>query len=369
MVYYPVYQPRLGSREKDYVNQCLDSGWISSRGECVSRFEEGFAAFTGAAHAATVSNGTVAIHLALAALDLPRGSEVIVPSFTYIATVNMIELAGLKPVFADSLPDTWRVDPADIERRITERTSAVLLVHLYGHPCDMDAICALCDRHGLKLVEDCAEAFGAHWKGQHVGTFGDVGTFSFFGNKTITTGEGGMVTFRDTALFERAVHLRGQAMSTEKQYWHDMLGFNYRMTNICAAIGCAQLEDAEGIIAKKRQLADWYRAALRGNLFGFHDAIGDVTHSYWMVSVLLPEGMDRAALIERLRARGVDTRPAFYPVHTMPMYAARGLHLPVAEDLGARGLNLPSYPDLEKSDVETIAGILLEVAADLAPAA
>jgi len=364
MTFYPVYQPRIGDKEKEYVNRALDSGWISSRGEFVSRFEDEFAAFTGAAHAATVSNGTVALHLALEALNLPKGSEVIVPSFTYIASVNMIELAGLKPVFADSLEGTWQVDPADVAKKITSNTSAVMIVHLYGHPCDMDAIQAICRDNDIKLVEDCAEAFGALWKGRHVGTFGDASTFSFFGNKTLTCGEGGMLTFEDEAIYKRAVHLKGQAMSLEKQYWHDELGYNYRMTNIAAAIGCAQLEGAVDVIAEKRQLAAWYREALDLDQVGFHEEIGDVKHSYWMVSILLPASIDREALIETMRARGVDTRPAFYPAHVMPMYQDRKDHLPVAEMLGAQGLNLPSYPDLKKDDVAKIVSVLHDAIAE-----
>lgn len=370
MTDYPVYRPRLGALEKVYVNQCLDEGWISSRGAFVGRFEEEFAKFTKAAHATTVSNGTVALHLALAALDLPQGSEVIVPSFTYVASVNMIVLAGLVPVFADSLAETWQVDPEDVARRVTPKTSAIMAVHLYGHPCDMDAIQAICSTNDLKLIEDCAEAAGSLWNGQHVGTFGDVGTFSFFGNKTLTTGEGGMLVFRDAALHARAAHLKSQAVSPDRMYWHDEVGYNYRMTNIAAAIGCAQMEGAADVITKKRQIAQWYYAGLDSNIFQFHNEVGPVFHSYWMVSVLLPKNVNRDAFMAEVKAQGVDTRLAFYPVHTMPMYENDGAYgpddFPVATDLAARGLNLPSYPDLEETDVAAIVEILNTVASDLA---
>lgn len=360
---YPVYRPRLGTLEKTYVNQCLDDGWISSRGAFVQRFEAGFAAFTGAPHATTVSNGTVALHLAIEALGLPKGSEIIVPTFTYVASVNMIVLAGMVPVFADSLADTWQVDPDDIEARITPRTRAVMAVHLYGHPCDMDRLTALCDRHGLMLIEDCAEAFGSTWKGRHVGTFGQVGSFSFFGNKTITTGEGGMLTFADATLHTRAASLKSQAVSPDRRYWHTEVGYNYRMTNIAAAIGCAQLEGAADVIAQKRQIAAWYRDGLAGTGTTMLGEVGPVTNSYWMVSVLLPEGLDRDRITAAIEAQGIETRPLFYPVHTMPMFAgtAGDAAFPVAAALARRGFNLPSYPDLTAADVATITGVVGDV--------
>lgn len=248
----PVYQPFLGGREKEYVNQCLDSTWISSRGEFISRFENEFARYIGAEHATTVSNGTVALHLAMAALGLGPGDEVIVPTLTYVASVNTIMQTGASVVYAESLADTWNVSVPDIRSRITSKTKAVMVVHLYGLACDMDEVVALCKEHNLLLIEDCAEAFGSLYKDQHVGTFGDVATFSFFGNKTITTGEGGMVVSKNKDIHERACHLKSQGVSKTREYWHDELAFNYRMTNICAAIGLAQLERADEIITLKR---------------------------------------------------------------------------------------------------------------------
>lgn len=222
----PVYQPYFSGREKIYVNECLESTWISSKGEFIGRFEQGFGDYIGSSNATSVCNGTVAIHLALEALGIGPGDEVIVPTFTYIASVNTIIQTGAKPVFVDSLDSTWQIDPEDVKRKITPKTKAVMVVHLYGLPCDMDAIAAICEEHKLLLVEDCAEAFGSRYKGRHVGTFGDVATFSFFGNKTITTGEGGMVVAKEQDTIQRAFHLKNQGVSQTQEYWHDVVAYN-----------------------------------------------------------------------------------------------------------------------------------------------
>ena len=352
---YAVYQPSLEGNEKKYVNECLDTTWISSKGEFIQRFEQGFADFIGADHATSVHNGTVAIHLALLAAGIGEGDEVIVPTFTYVASVNTIVQAGATPVFCESRADSWQIDVEDAERRITPKTKAIMAVHLYGHPCQMDALQAVCAKHKLLLVEDCAEAFGTLYKGQHVGTFGDTATFSFFGNKTITTGEGGMVVCKDTEVAKRAYHLKNQGVSSTRQYWHDVVAYNYRMTNIQAAIGVAQLERANEIIEKKRKIGAWYAEELKDLPVNTHKEIGDVRHSYWMVSLLAPDASARDALRTHLAAEGIETRPLFYPAHTMPMFE----HLtkesfPVAADLAARGMNLPSYPGLSQDDVKAI---------------
>ncbi len=351
----PVYQPDLAGNERKYVLECLDSTWISSKGRFIADFESDFARFVGSPHAASVCNGTVALHLALVALGIGPGDEVIVPSLTYIASVNAITYTGATAVFADSLPDTWQLDPADVERRITPRTRAVMAVHLYGGACDMRSLRAICDRHGLKLIEDCAEAFGTRLDGIHVGNFGDIGTFSFFGNKTITTGEGGMLICRDTEIDRRIRHFKGQGLATNREYWHDVIGYNYRMTNICAAIGLAQLERADDIIRRKAELAARYRTLLAGTPLVFQACGESEIASHWMVTVLVPQARQRDPLREHLRAEGVETRPVFYPVHTMPIYPSDGLRLPVAEDIAARGINLPSWPTMTPDDMERIA--------------
>ena len=236
---YPVYQPSIGKKEKQNVLECLESTWISSKGKFISQFENSFSEFIGVKHSVAVCNGTVALHVALLALGIGEGDEVIVPSFTYIASVNAIKYTAAKPVFIDSDFKTWQLDPTKIEENISGKTKAILVVHLYGQPCEMDTISAIAKKHNLFIIEDCAEAFGSLYNGKHVGTFGDISTFSFFGNKTITTGEGGMVVTNNSSLYEKSVHLKGQGLAKNREYYHDIIGYNYRMTNICAAIGCA----------------------------------------------------------------------------------------------------------------------------------
>ena len=350
----PVYQPYFHGNEKRYVNECLDSSWISSKGKFIGEFEDKFAQYIGSPYATSVCNGTVALHLALLALDIQAGDEIIVPTLTYVASVNTIIQAGAKPVFVDSLPDTWQIDPEDVKHKITPKTRAVMAVHLYGHPCDMQPLVDICKQQGLFLIEDCAEAFGTWYQGQHAGTFGDIATFSFFGNKTLTTGEGGMVTMKDKAIHARAAHLKNQGVSQQIQYWHDLVGYNYRMTNICAAIGLAQLEKVDENNKKKRQLAEWYREGLRNLPLITHDETGDVRHSFWMCSILLNEAKDRDPLREHLKSAGIETRPLFYPAHLMSMYQKQNEKHPVAESIGSRGINLPSWPGMTREQADTV---------------
>jgi perosamine synthetase len=350
----PIYQPWLAGKEKEYVIDCLESNWISSKGKYVNKFETSFAEYVNIRHALTVSNGTVALHLALLTLGIGAGDEVIVPTLTYIASVNSIVYTGAIPVFADSLADTWQIDPEDIRRKITPQTKAIMVVHLYGHPCDMDQIMAIANENHLFVIEDCAEAFGSRYKEKHVGVFGDIATFSFYGNKTITTGEGGMVVTNDETLFDRALHLRSQGLAKYRQYWHDIIGYNYRMTNICAAIGLAQLERVTEIIQKKRLVAEWYQAAMKEIPVEFHKQSENVIHSYWMCSLLVPQTTLRDPLRQFLEDNGIETRPVFYPVHTMPMYSQKFQRLPVAENIGWRGINLPSWPGMDQITVNKI---------------
>lgn len=369
---YPVYRPTLTGREKELVLDCLDSTWISSRGKYISEFEQKFAAVVGVEHALTVSNGTVAIHAALEALKIGPGDEVIVPAFTYVASANAVRYTGATPVLVDSEPAYWQIDVADVARKITPRTKAIMPVHLYGHPCDMDALIALADKHGLMVVEDCAEALGTRWRNRHVGTFGNVATFSFFGNKTITTGEGGMVVTNDPALADLIKRLKGQGLAADREYFHDIIGYNYRMTNICAAIGCAQMERLPATLEKKRALAGWYAEDLAGLPVNIHGEAENAFSSYWMVSAIVDDANDRLPLREELKAAGVETRPLFVPVHTMPMYATGGDangSFRVAHDLSARGINLPSYPALQRDDVKVISGVVRKFFSNQAGAA
>ena len=350
----PVYRPDLSGNEKKYVMDCLESSWISSKGGYIGRFEEQFARRVGVTHAASVCNGTVALHLAMLSLGIAAGDEVIVPTLTYIASANAVSYTGATPVFADSTPGTWQIDPSDVERKITGRTKAVMAVHLYGQPCDMDALQAICRRHRLFLIEDCAEAIGSIYKNRHVGSFGDVATFSFFGNKTMTTGEGGMVVSSDRTIIERARHFKGQGLAAHREYWHDVVGYNYRMTNICAAIGVAQLERVDEFIERKRRLAALYRSGLRGAPLTLQTETVDSVHSWWMVTALVDQPDDRDRLRAHLAALGIETRPTFSPVHTMPMYSHRYQRSPVAEDVAWRGINLPSFPGLSDAEVREI---------------
>lgn len=357
---YPVYQPSLNGNEKKYVNECLDSSWISGKGKFINEFETAFAKYIGTKRATTVCNGTVALHLALEALGIGEGDEVIVPTLTYIASVNAITYTGAKAVFVDSLQDTWQMDSDDVVKKITASTRAIMCVHLYGHPCDMEKLVNVAKDNNLFLIEDCAEAIGSKYKGKYVGTFGDVATFSFYGNKTITTGEGGMVVTNDETLHDRLVHLKGQGLAKYREYWHDAIGYNYRMTNICAAIGLAQLEQIDDILDKKRQVANWYKAALKESRFEFHMESKDVAHSYWMCTVLIPDGMDRHALKVFLMEYGIETRPMFYPIHTMPIYSQKYEKHQIAESLARRGMNLPSYPGLSKEEIDEIVAVIIQ---------
>lgn len=355
----PIYQPQLSGREKQYVDQCLDSSWISSKGEFVSRFENEFAAYLNVSHATTVCNGTVALHLALKTLGIGPGDEVIVPTLTYIASVNAIAYVGATPVFVDSEESSWNIDPNQIVSKISPKTKAILAVHLYGASCDMETILGICREHELFLIEDAAEAFGTKYRDQYAGTFGDISTFSFFGNKTITTGEGGMVVSNNKQLIERAAYLKSQAVSPTREYWHDEIGFNFRMTNICAAIGVAQLEQADRILKKKQDLAAWYRTDLADTSLTFQAELQNAMNSYWMVSVLAKDAFTRDHIRQHLKDSGIETRSVFYPAHTMPAFKTRN-SCHVAESLSDRGLSLPSYPDLTKEQVNFVSSKMME---------
>jgi perosamine synthetase len=350
---FPVYQPSLKGNEKKYVDDCLDSTWISSKGKYIKLFEDSFSEFVNINHSAAVSNGTVALHLALLALGIGAGDEVIVPTFTYIASVNAIKYVNAKPVFVDSDPKTWQIDPSKIREKITKKTKTIMAVHIYGHPCDMKEIKKIAEENNLYIIEDCAEAIGSYYDNKHAGNFSDIATFSFFGNKTITTGEGGMVCTNDKNLHDLVVRLKGQGLATGKEYFHDIVGYNYRMTNICAAIGFAQLERISEILSEKDRVILQYKQALKNVPVSIHQEVGNVKHSYWMFTILAASENERNELRFYLAENGIETRPAFHPVHTMPMYID-GNTYPVAEDLGRRVINLPSYPELNFTDIEFI---------------
>ena len=361
----PVAEPLLGERELQYVAECVLTGWVSSAGKFVKRFEEVFANFCGARYAIATSSGTTALHLALLALNIGPSDEVIVPTLTFIATANAVTYTGASPVFADSDPYTWTIDPKQIEAAITSRTKAIIPVHLYGHPADMDPILDIAGHHNLAVVEDAAEAHGACYKGRRVGIFGDVGCFSFYGNKIITTGEGGMVVTNRSDLAERVRILRDHGMSFGRPYWHSALGYNYRLTNLQAAVGVAQMERVEEILAAKRRIGQAYRNALNGiTTLRLPPEAPWAKNVYWLYSILVDENtspMGRDALMIELKNRGIETRPLFSPVHTQPVYST-GRCLPIAERLAVQGLSLPSGVTLSSTEIqrvaETVAGLI-----------
>lgn len=370
----PVAQPVLGERELVYVTECILSGWISSTGRFVTEFEKRCAEYCGVPHAVSTSNGTTALHLALLVLNIGPGDEVIVPTLTFIASANAVTYTGAKAVFVDSEPDSWNLDPAAVERAITPRTKAIMAVHLYGHPADMRALRAICDRHDLFLVEDAAEAFGSTCHGVKAGALGDIATFSFFGNKIITTGEGGMVLTPDKQLADKCRILRDHGMSPQRRYWHPVLGYNYRMTNLQAAVGVGQIEKIEAIIAAKRRIAAQYQAALAGIPGISLPAEPAGTMSvFWLISLCIDPvvfGNDRDSVMLELKKHGIETRPLFPVIHQQPVYAA-GPHaaMPVAELLSARGLSLPSDPTLSPTEIERITWHLRQASRPLVPTA
>lgn len=356
----PLTEPLLNGRELEYVTECIKSNWVSSLGTFVTRFEQEFAHYCGCEHGIAVSNGTVALHLALAVLGIGPGDEVIVPTLTFVATANAVRYTGATPVFVDSDPYTWNLDPAAVEAAVTPQTRAIIPVHVYGHPADMDRINEVARRNHLRVIEDAAEAHGAEYKGRRVGSLGDMACFSFYGNKIITTGEGGMVVTNDEELASRAQFLKDHAMSAEKRYWHPEIGFNYRLTNIQAALGVAQLERIDELIERRREHARRYCAELADVRGLVLPPEADWARSvYWMYSVLIEDeyGFTRDEVMAGLKAHGIDTRPFFYPTHTMPPYQT-GQRLPVAEELSRKGVNLPSGPNLTHDQIHTICRIL-----------
>ncbi len=319
----PIMQPLLNGNELAYVSDCINTGWISSQGAYVRRFEKEFATYCGAEYAVAVSNGTVALHLALVALGIKEGDEVIVPDLTFAASINAIIYTRAIPVIVDVDKTTWTISLEDIEKNITSKTRAIMPVHLYGHPCRMDEIMDIAKKHNLLIIEDAAEAIGAKYKNKHVGVFGDASTFSFFGNKTITTGEGGMVFFKDKEAYEKAIVLRDHGMSKTKKYWHDYVGFNYRMTNLQAAIGCAQMERIDEFVNEKRKLAAFYNTLLsETGLFTLPPQEPWALNGYWLYTAILNESspISRDELMQKLLKNGVETRAVFFPLHNMPPY-------------------------------------------------
>ena len=367
----PVAEPVLLGNEKKYVMDCLETLWISSRGKYIPMFEEALARYCNVKHGVACSNGTAGLHMALEVLGIGPGDEVIIPDFTIVVTANVVILAGARPVLVDVEPDTWCIAPAQIEAAVTPRTKAIMVVHMYGHPCDMDPINALAKKHGLAVIEDCCQSHGAVYKGRMTGALSDVGVFSFYGNKTITAGEGGMLVTDSDELAERARIYRDNGFELPR-FIHKVRGMNYRLTNVQAALGLAQTEKLDFAVARKREIARTYLEALSG----FEHVTLPVERQgcrnvYWMFGVLINDSFGRTKneVMELLRERGVDSRSFFYPMTEQP--AMRGPdprlpnldgHRPVSADLGRRGLYLPSGLGLTADQIRFCAETLKSLA-------
>jgi len=361
-----VCEPTLQGNELKYVTECVKTNWISSGGEFIQKFEQGFAEYCGVKHGVACSNGTTALHLALESLGIGKGDEVIVPDFTMMACANSVLYAGAKPVFVDAEKETFNIDPKLIEEKITPKTKAIMPVHIYGHPCELDKIKEIAEKHSLLLVEDAAEAHGAEYKGKKCGSFGDTSAFSFYANKIITCGEGGMVLTDSDETAERARLLRNHAF-TKNRFVHEEKGYNYRLTNLQAAIGLAQLERINELVEARRNNAKLY------NEF-FEKVDGIITplekdyakNVYWMYGIVL-ENLSAEKAREQLKEKGVDSRNFFYPSHSQPMFVSgkeqAGIFgkFPVSDWLWEKGLYLPSSSHLTEEQIETVAKAVLSL--------
>jgi perosamine synthetase len=365
----PVNRPLLDGNELRYLAECIESGWISSEGPFVKTLESNFSLFMGCRHGIAVCNGSLAIDLALAALRIGPGDEVILPSFTIISCAAAVVRAGAVPVVVDSTADTWNIDPALIEAKITRRTRALMPVHIYGLPVDMDPVLDIARRHQLFVIEDAAEQHGQTYKGVPVGSLGDIATVSFYPNKHVTTGEGGMVLTNDAGLADRCRRLRNLAFDAERRYIHEELGWNLRMSNLQAAVGVAQLERIDEFLRKKRQIGTWYQELLRDHplLQLPLQRTAYAENLYWVFGVVLDNWVpfDAREAVARLRAKGVDARHFFWPMHEQPALRKLG-HLadescPVAERIARRGMFLPSGVGTTREEVEKSAAALKEI--------
>lgn len=352
-------QPQLNGNEYNYLIDAFLSTWISSTGKYVTQFEENFAEYCGVKYGVATSNGTTALHLALTALGIGKGDEVIVPDITFAATINAVIYTGAKPVIVDIEESSWCIDPNEIEKAITPNTKAIIPVHIYGQPCDMGRICSIARKHGLFIIEDCAEAHGAEWGHRKVGSFGIISCFSFFGNKVITTGEGGMCITDSKELDNRIRVLRDHGMSRERKYYHEVVGFNYRMTNMQAAIGVAQLERIDQILGWRSELEEKYR-----RIFSEISELQMQKNDYidrkkiaWLVSVLV-DGNKRDMVLQKLKEHNIDARPFFIPLSEMEIYKSYAESCVVSKRISKMGLNLPTTCEIDDEKIERMAWVV-----------
>lgn len=364
----PVCEPLVTEREIELVTDCLKSGWISSAGKYLDAFEKGWADYCGMPFGVAISNGSVALDLAVALLDLAPGDEVIMPTFTIISPTQSVVRAGGVPVLVDSDPRTWQMDVSAIEERITEKTRAIIVVHIYGHPADMDPVLELARRHNLIVIEDAAEVHGAEYKGRKCGGIGDISTFSFYANKLVTTGEGGMLLVRTPEMAERARSLRNLCFQKTQRFLHEELGYNFRLTNIQAALGVAQLERMDEIIERKRAIAAAYTELLLGTP-GLELPVEEewARNVYWVYGIVLASstGLTAQQLAGRMADRGIETRPFFLGMHEQPVFQKEGLfageQYPVAERLARQGLYLPTGLTMNEDDIRMVVDTLKEI--------
>jgi len=363
--YIPVAAPALIGNEKKYVLECINSTWISSNGVFIDKFEKSFADFCEVKHAISCSNGTVALHLALLAIGICPGDEVIVPTLTYVATANAVLYCGAKPIFIDCDKETWNLDSNLLENLITSKTKAIVVVHLYGQPVDMDPVIRIAKKFGLFIIEDAAEAHGSEYRGKKIGSLGDISTFSFYGNKIITTGEGGMVVTQNDEFASRVRQMKGQGMDPNKRYWFPIIGYNYRMTNIEAALGLAQLEKITWHLSRRKEIAYQYFSRLKDiKDIKFQKEIPYAKNVYWLNSILLSKNLriSRDLMMEELSSLGIETRPFFYPLHTLPIYQdlIDVKNLSTSEIISAQGINLPSSANLSENEIKYICDSIIK---------
>jgi perosamine synthetase len=344
------YKPFIGIEEKKKLLDCLKSSWISSKGKYIELFENKFSTYTKIKYCATTTNGTTALHLALLSLEFKSGDEILVPSFTYIASVNCIKYLNAKVVFVDSDIDNYQIDINDLKKKISRKTKAIICPHLYGNACDIDELKKIKKKYKVAIIEDCAEAIGTFYRRKHVGGFFDVSTFSFFGSKTITTGEGGMVCSNNKKIINKVKKLRGQGLQNEnKYYWHDVIGYNYRMTNLCASIGVAQLSKIKKILKIKKKIANFYLDHLKNLPIKFIKTTPHTKNSYWLFTIMVKNSSIKNSLIKFLKDKKIETRPFFHLVSNMPMYSKEKIQFAKsfrAEKISRLGICLPSHPNL-----------------------
>jgi len=351
----PLYRPYLNFSEKKNIYKCIKTNWISSKGEFIEKFENQFKKLFNYKYALTVNNGTAALHLAVMALDIKKGDEVIVPSLTYVATANAISYTGAKVVLVDVNLNDWQISIESIKKNITKKTKAIVLVHLYGQPCDLNPIIKLAQKKKIKVVEDCAEALGSKYYNKFVGSFGDTASFSFYGNKTITTGEGGMVVCKNKKIYKKILKLKSQGLNlnSKKYYDHDIIGYNYRMTNICASIGLAQLSKLNSIIKKKVNIFKKYKKFLNKCPITFHEQNKNTLHTFWLINILCKNFGEKNKLISFLKNKSIETRPVFIPMHKLKMYNNEK-KLRNSDLISNIGISLPSFPSLKNNEIKYI---------------